>query len=180
MHHAFIALGSNLGKRQLALRTALRRLNEIRDTRLVTSATFFQTAPVDAPPGSPDFFNSAAHLETALSPGELFASLVRIEEDLGRRRDPTLPPNAPRTIDLDLLLFDQEVLALPNLTIPHPRMHLRRFVLAPLEEIAPEAVHPTTGKTIRELLADLNLAGPPGTAPRGVDALSSGPSGDGR
>ena len=121
MHQAYIALGSNLGKRQLALRTALRRLSEIPGTRLIASAPFLQTAPVDAPSESPDFFNTVAHLETSLSPADLFSHLLRIEESLGRQRDPSLPHNAPRTIDLDLLLFDDQVLALPNLTIPHPR-----------------------------------------------------------
>lgn len=159
MHDVFIALGSNLGKRQLALRSALERLAKIPGTRLIAAADFVRTAPVDAPQGSPEFLNSAAHLQTSLSARDFLNHLLAIERDLGRQRD-AATRNAPRPIDLDLLLFDRQVIAEPNLSIPHPRMHLRRFVLAPLSSIAPGAVHPVLGKSVRELLADLDAKTP--------------------
>lgn len=150
---ACIALGSNLGKRQAALRSAADRLRALPRSRFLALATFRQTAPVDAPPGSPPFLNSAATLDTDLSPHELLEHLLQIERDLGRTRGtPGHPPNAPRTIDLDLLLHGNTSLATPALTLPHPRMHQRRFVLEPLAEIAPALIHPPSGKTVRQLL----------------------------
>jgi 2-amino-4-hydroxy-6-hydroxymethyldihydropteridine diphosphokinase len=157
---ACIALGSNLGKRQAALRAAAERLRRLPRSRFVALATFRQTTPVDAPTGSPDFLNSAATVETELEAAELLGHLLEIERDLGRVRGSPgqgapAERNAPRTIDLDLLLFGDMVVASPTLTLPHPRMHLRLFVLEPLAEIAPEAVHPPTGKTIQQLRDEL-------------------------
>lgn len=153
MATAYIALGSNLGKRQTALRAALARIDTLPGTHVVAVATFRETEPVDAPAGSGAFINSAAKIETTLSPLDLLKALLEIESALGRDR--SLPGvNIPRTIDLDLLLYGTETLQIPGLQVPHPRMHLRSFVLEPLAEIAPEAIHPVTGKTIRELLAE--------------------------
>jgi 2-amino-4-hydroxy-6-hydroxymethyldihydropteridine diphosphokinase len=153
MTFAYVALGSNLGKRQAALRAALARLAQIPHTKVTAIATFRQTSPVDCPPNTPPFINSVAEIDTSLNSEEFMRNLARIESELGRQRGPI--PNAPRTIDLDLLLFGSEVRHSPELTIPHPRMHLRAFVLEPLAEIAPFALHPIFGKTSRELLADL-------------------------
>jgi 2-amino-4-hydroxy-6-hydroxymethyldihydropteridine diphosphokinase len=156
---ACIALGSNLGKRQAALRAAAERLRGLPRSRFLKLATFRQTAAVDAPAGSPDFLNSAATVETELGPGELLAHLLEIERELGRtRRAGAGQRNSPRTIDLDLLLHGDTAMDSPGLTLPHPRMHQRLFVLEPLAEIAPEVVHPPTGKTIRQLRDEL-LAG---------------------
>jgi len=156
---AAIALGSNLGKRQAALRAAAERLRSLPASHVMALATFRQTEPVDAPPGSPAFLNSAVIVETELSPETLLDHLLQIERGLGRTRDPATL-NAPRTIDLDLLLHGNTVLSSSALTLPHPRMHLRLFVLEPLAEIAPDLVHPTQHKTIRQLLKQLQASTP--------------------
>src|SRR4051794_22827195 len=101
MATAYIALGSNLGKRQMIVRTALRKLNEIPQTGVVAVATFLQTDPVDCPPGAAQFINTVARLDTGLSAIELMKNLMFIEQTLGRQRSKDLPPHAPRTIDLD-------------------------------------------------------------------------------
>ena len=156
---AAIALGSNLGKRQAALRAAAERLRKLPHSRLVALATFRQTLPVDAPPGSPAFLNSALTLETTLEPPALLAHLLHIERALGRVRDPATL-NAPRTIDLDLLLHGSTVMNTPELVLPHPRMHQRLFVLEPLAEIAPHLIHPVFQKNIRQLFDELLQAHP--------------------
>jgi 2-amino-4-hydroxy-6-hydroxymethyldihydropteridine diphosphokinase len=102
------------------------------------------------------FINMAAEVETPLPPEHLMDTLLAIERELGRDRSATVP-KGPRTIDLDLLLYDDRIIDAPGLTIPHPSMHERRFVLEPLVEIAPNAVHPVLKRTARELLAGLNL-----------------------
>lgn len=175
MHQAFLALGSNLGRREHLLAEALRLLADIPATRILAVADFIETAPQDAPPGSGPFLNTAVHLQTGLSAPELFARMLAIEEALGRKRGPAAPAirNAPRTIDLDLLLFDDRLIHAPHLSVPHPRMHMRQFVLQPLAQIAPDAIHPVTGKTIRELLADLTHNPPPALASGGPGAPSS-------
>ena len=128
MTQSFIALGSNLGRRQTALRDALRRIDALPDCHVISVARFRQTEPVNAPPGSPRFMNSVALVETNSTAAELLRQLNEIEKLLGRDRS-VGEPNAPRTIDLDLLLFGQEVIHSAELTVPHPRMWQRRFVL---------------------------------------------------
>ena len=155
MAHAFVAMGSNLGKRQAALRAALRLLGELQGTRVDAVAIFRETEPVDAPAGSGNFMNSAVRLETGLGPQKLLAALLEIERSLGRDRIAANTHHGPRTIDLDLLLYDDQVIDTPELQLPHPRMHVRAFVLEPLNEIAAEVRHPVLGRTIGLLWAEL-------------------------
>jgi len=119
-------------------------------TTVVAVSPFIETAPVGGPPESPDYLNAVAAIETELAPKELLEALLTVEHKLGRIRAERW---GPRTIDLDLLLYDEVVIDEPDLTIPHPRMHERRFVLEPLAAIAPDVVHPVLHTSIRELLA---------------------------
>jgi 2-amino-4-hydroxy-6-hydroxymethyldihydropteridine diphosphokinase len=142
-----IALGSNLGDRRGHLDYAASRLRSILTHFRVS--TSFDTEPVDVPGRQPLFLNAAAIGETALTAGELLEALFEIERERGRERP---IPGAARTLDLDLVLFGDQILNEPALVVPHPRFRGRRFVLEPLAEIAPDMVDPVTGKTVRELL----------------------------
>jgi len=152
---AYIALGSNLGKRAETLATALAMLDERQGISVLRLSKMVQTAPVGGPDGQGDYLNAAAKIETFLSPMELLGVLQDIERKLGRDR---LSEErwGERTCDLDILLIGDLVMDTPELTIPHPRMHQRKFVLGPLYEIACDAVHPIFNKTVRQLLAELN------------------------
>jgi 2-amino-4-hydroxy-6-hydroxymethyldihydropteridine diphosphokinase len=142
-----IALGSNLGDRETHLRTAVEALAPvISDPR---ASRFHETVPVGVDPAQPMFLNAAAVGKTTLSAPALLDELLAIERRFGRKRPYA---GAPRTLDLDLILYGDSVIATPNLTVPHPCFRERRFVLEPLAEIAPDWVDPVTGKTIRELL----------------------------
>jgi len=144
---AAIALGSNLGDRRAHLDYAVRRLSEfLRDLRV---SSYIDTEPVGLPPAAPPFLNAAAVGETTLSPRALLDALLDIERARGRER-PFV--NAPRTLDLDLVLFGDAVVEEPGLTVPHPRFRGRRFVLEPLAEIAPGLVDPVSGRSIADLL----------------------------
>ena len=138
---AYIALGANLDDPLGQLRAALDAVAALPDSRMLRTSSFYRTAPVGAP-GQPDYLNAVAVLETGLAPDDLLAALLEIEHDFGRRREYR---NAPRTLDLDLLLYDDAVIDRPHLQIPHPRLHLRAFVLVPLAEIAPELRLPGRG-----------------------------------
>lgn len=141
-----IALGSNLGDREARLREALALLaSSIWDLR---SSAFHDTDPVGVAP-QPQFLNAAVVGQTTLTARELLSMLLELERQLGRERP---FPGAPRTIDLDLILYGDAVIDEPGLTVPHPRFRERRFVLAPLAEIAGEWADPVTGLTVRELL----------------------------
>jgi 2-amino-4-hydroxy-6-hydroxymethyldihydropteridine diphosphokinase len=147
---AYVGLGSNLGDRAGNLLLAVRGMLDagLRVSRL---SSVYETEPVDLSE-QPAFLNMVAELCGALpSPEQLLARLLRIEYGLGRRRD---VPRGPRTIDLDLLLYADEQRATAFLKLPHPRLHLRRFVLTPLAEIGPHIVHPTLQSTMHQLLAD--------------------------
>ena len=133
MTEAFIGLGANLGDAGAALRRALDELAALPQTRLVKASSLYRSAPVDA--GGPDYLNAVARIETGLAPLDLLDALQAIELAHGRERPYV---NAPRTLDLDLLLYGSEQIVTPRLTVPHPRMLDRAFVLLPLTEIAPE------------------------------------------
>lgn len=152
---AAIALGSNLsspiGPPEANLREALHRLAAL--GRVTAVSTFHRTDPVGYL-DQPRFLNAAALLETTLSPLDLLQALLAIEQAMGRDRANT-PAKGPRIIDLDLLLYGSQTLHHSALTLPHPALHERHFVLAPLAEIAPALQHPTLHRTISELLANL-------------------------
>src|ERR1700678_2748973 len=158
----YLSLGSNVGDRETQLRDAQTRLGAA--GRVAAVSSFYETEPVEFTQ-QPWFLNCALALETGKTPQQLMTEILRIEEEMGRRR---LEKKGPRLIDIDILLFDQVVIDSTNLTIPHPAMHLRRFVLEPLVEIAPQVLHPVLKKTIRELRDAL----PPGQA---VRKLKPGP-----
>jgi 2-amino-4-hydroxy-6-hydroxymethyldihydropteridine diphosphokinase len=152
---AHIGLGSNLGDRRATLEGAIIALDATPGVRVLRTSSFHETEPVGGPPGQGPYLNAAASLETTLEPFDLLLALQSIEDRFGRVRTVRW---GERTLDLDLLLFGDRVIEVPGLTVPHPRLAERRFVLAPLAEIAPRAVEPRSGRTTSELLADLDRA----------------------
>jgi 2-amino-4-hydroxy-6-hydroxymethyldihydropteridine diphosphokinase len=132
---AYVALGANLGDAQQAVRAAMDRLDALPQTRVTARSSLYRTAPVGA--SGPDFINAVVRLQTALTAPDLLDRLLAIELDAGRERP---FPNAPRTLDLDLLLYGDARIDSARLTVPHPRMRERAFVLVPLAEIAPTVV----------------------------------------
>ena len=141
MHLAYVALGANLVDPVAQLRAALAELAKLPESRLLKASSLYRTAPVGIH-DQPDFINAVAALETTLSAQDFLGALFEIEARFGRRRD---FHHAPRTLDLDLLLFDEQIIDSPQLQLPHPRMHLRAFVMAPLLEIAPDCRIPGRG-----------------------------------
>jgi len=144
---AYIALGSNRGDRRAYLDQALDALRQRPGIAVTKVSSYHETEPVGGPPGQGKYLNAAAELQTDLPPRELLQALLDIEQSLGRVR---IEQDAPRTIDLDLLLHGDMVVNEPDLVVPHPRMHERPFVLLPLEEIAPQAMHPIRKVTVTE------------------------------
>jgi 2-amino-4-hydroxy-6-hydroxymethyldihydropteridine diphosphokinase len=140
---AAIALGANLGERESNIREAIRLLNEHADIRVIRVSDLMENEAVDSPVEAPEFLNGVALLETTLAPHELLAVLLGVERKLGRERGER---NAPRLLDLDVLLYGEQVIDEPSLEIPHPRMHERTFVLWPLLQVAPKAADPRTGE----------------------------------
>jgi len=144
-----VGLGSNLGDAGATLDSAIRQLAALSDTHSVQASPRYRTQPMDA--DGPDFLNAVVQLHTRLSPHELLRALQAIEAAHGRERP---YPNAPRTLDLDLLLYGELIVQDTALTVPHPRLHERAFVLAPLADLCPDAVVPGLG-TVRSLLAGI-------------------------
>jgi len=139
---AFVGLGANLGDPIAQITKAMASLASLDKTRVVQASSLYRTAPIGHA-DQPEFVNAVVLLDTALAPRELLDALLGIERAAGRERS---FPNAPRLLDLDLLLYGEQIIDMPGLVVPHPRMHERAFVLAPLAEIAPEAVVPGYGR----------------------------------
>jgi 2-amino-4-hydroxy-6-hydroxymethyldihydropteridine diphosphokinase len=154
----YLSLGSNVGDRAANLNAAIARLGAFGEVVAVSS--FYETEPVEFA-AQPWFLNCAVKLDTEKMPKQLLAAILDLEQEMGRRR---VQKSGPRSIDIDILLFGNSIVDTQGLTVPHPAMHQRRFVLEPLAEIAPEVRHPVFKRTIRELRDAL----PPGQAVRKV------------
>ena len=153
MTRTFVGLGSNLGDREGTLRAAVGRLRGLPETGVVRVSTLRDTEPVGYRE-QPRFLNGVVELETTLPPRALLVALLELEEAFGRDRG-TVPPQGPRTLDLDLLLYGQDRIDEPGLQVPHPRLHERRFVLVPLAELDPALEVPGKGP-VETLLAKLD------------------------
>ena len=152
----YLSLGSNVGDRDANLRSAIERLRALGEVAAISS--FYETEPVEFT-AQPWFLNCVVKLSTEKMPKQLLAGILDVEQRMGRRRT---QKKGPRTIDVDILLFGNSIIETKGLTVPHPAMHERRFVLEPLAEIAPDVRHPAFKRTIRELRDAL----PPGQAVR--------------
>jgi 3-oxoacyl-[acyl-carrier protein] reductase len=172
---AYVALGSNLGDRRAHLDRALAELRGRPRVEVLRISSLYETAPVGGPPGQGPYLNAVAELRTTLPPEALLQTLLDVEDALGRVR---AEKDGPRTIDLDLLLYGDEISDEPLLTLPHPRLHQRLFVLQPLAEIVPGLVHARLKRTIADLLSDVSGVRPAGPAPgrelAGLRALVTG------
>jgi 2-amino-4-hydroxy-6-hydroxymethyldihydropteridine diphosphokinase len=151
----FLGLGANLGDRARNLETAVRGIRRIPGIVVEATAKPLETAPVGGPPGQGKYLNSACALSADVEPLHLLRALQAVERGLGRERTAATPRWGPRPIDIDVLLWGERIVALPELTVPHPRLAERHFALAPLAELDPDARHPVLGLTIGELLARL-------------------------
>lgn len=146
-YRVFVGLGSNLGDRAGMLNRAAKEISKIPGLRVVQWSPVYETDPVGKP-DQPKFLNAACEIQTGLAPAELMAELLAVENRLGRTRGERW---GPREIDLDILLYDGVVRAEPEVTVPHPELEQRRFVLVPLRELDPDLVHPVSGMTVSEL-----------------------------
>jgi 2-amino-4-hydroxy-6-hydroxymethyldihydropteridine diphosphokinase len=141
----YLSLGSNLGDRAANLRRAIKRLAALGTVEAVSA--FYETEPVELT-AQPWFLNCAVKFDTERMPRQLIAGILNLEQNMGRQR---IQKNGPRIIDIDILLFGTSVIDMPSLTVPHPKLHERRFVLEPLVEIAPDVRHPVFKRTMRQL-----------------------------
>lgn len=169
----YLALGSNLGDRRANLVRALDALHNPPTVSVTAVSPIYETVPVGGPQGQPLYLNAAIRVKTTLTPEQLLQRTQQVEHQLGRRR--TIR-NAPRPIDIDILLIGDLIRDSPDPVIPHPRMHQRGFVLRPLADIAPEVVHPTSGSAVINLLAALPAG--EGAAPVHNDAWWAVPAGN--
>ncbi|MGI9523999.1 MAG: 2-amino-4-hydroxy-6-hydroxymethyldihydropteridine diphosphokinase [Hyphomicrobiaceae bacterium] len=149
MTTCLIALGSNVGDRLAHLRAAVTQIGDLDDISIVAVSALYETSPIGGPSEQSPYFNAAILAESQSRPGNLLRSLHQIEGSRQRTRDVRW---GPRTLDLDLLVFGDVVSASDDLQLPHPRLHQRRFVLAPICDVAPDMIHPTLHRPMRELL----------------------------
>lgn len=149
MATCYIGLGSNIGQRGLNISEALRLIDEDDRVEVAKVSTVIESPPAGGPEGQPNYYNAAAEVRTSLSASGLLELCQKVEDDLGRERDVRW---GPRTIDLDILLWEGEVITTDSLQVPHPLMHERLFVMQPLAEIAPDAIHPLLGMSARSIL----------------------------
>ena len=149
MHLAYLLIGSNLGDKTTYLKNAGSYIQQ-QCGQIVKQSSFYETEPWGFTE-QPSFLNQALCIQTELAPAQLMHTLLKIESKMGRTRELKM---GPRIIDLDILQIDQQIVDTPLLQLPHPAMHLRRFALIPMEEIAPQLVHPQFNKTITQLLAE--------------------------
>jgi 2-amino-4-hydroxy-6-hydroxymethyldihydropteridine diphosphokinase len=154
-YRVFLGLGSNIGERGKFLNRAVAEIKKVRDTKIVWTSSVYETDPVGKT-DQPKFLNAAVEIETRLGPKELYAEVRMIEQRLGRTAKERW---GPREIDVDILLYDGLVFHDDEVTVPHPEMERRKFVLVPLREIAPDLVHPINGMTMEELVASCKDVG---------------------
>jgi 2-amino-4-hydroxy-6-hydroxymethyldihydropteridine diphosphokinase len=164
----YLGLGANIGNREANLRMALRGLTRMARVEAVSS--LYETDPIGSVKDQPAFYNAVCRIETGLEPESLLRLLKTIELEIGRR--PGGPVGGARPIDLDILLYEDRVHESPDLTVPHPRLAERAFVLVPLAEIAPDAAHPLSGKSIAELAAAVSKDGVRQIKPAGWDGVA--------
>lgn len=153
MVHSLLGIGSNLGDRSAQMDAAVEALRQHADIRVVKVSDWVETDPVGGPDKQQSYMNGAILVETDLLPQKLLATLLDVERGLGRERDQRW---GPRSVDLDVLLYDEEIVDEPGLAIPHPWMAIRRFVLQPAADVAGELIHPKTGWSLKALLENLN------------------------
>lgn len=156
MHDIYLALGSNLGNKEANILKAIQLLEE-RVGKLIAHSSFYRTAPVGFESDNL-FVNSVCRLKTDLTPSDLLQKTASIEQEVGRTNKSFNLQYQDRIIDIDLLFYDNLILETPQLTLPHPRMHERLFVLEPMNEIAPNYIHPTLLKSISNLLIELTFS----------------------
>ena len=149
---AYLSLGSNVGDREAYLESAIKEINQLPYVSLLSTSQVYETEPESGNENEPIFLNQCCAVETALPPEELFYLLMEIEKKLGRE---SKSDRKPRTMDIDIVLYGSDVVLNDDLTIPHPLMHQRLFILMPLADIAPNVVHPILGKTMSELLEEI-------------------------
>ncbi len=152
MKTAYIGIGSNLGDSYKNCIEAIRLIGEIPECSVIAISSFYSTEPVGVK-GQEWYVNAAVSITTDLPPSELMKRLLSIESDMGRRREGRRW--APREIDLDILLYSDEIIMEKDLTVPHPLMHGRRFVMTPVAEIAPDLIHPVLKKSMKDILLEI-------------------------
>ena len=157
MARCLLGFGANLGDRRKTLECSVDVLRGVENVKVVAVSRWHRSQPVGGPSGQGEFFNGAVEVETTLDPHALLLVAGQIEDQFGRKRGVRW---AARTLDIDLLLYDEQIIRTPSLEIPHPRMHLRQFVLGPATEVVPDWVHPQLNQTVAQLCQQLDLMGP--------------------